>query len=218
MHGPSLGKVKREHGRGNPIRGRPRDCKQRVGAKRHWIGRSGKAAQAKRCEPGDLPCAKFFKRPPEGRLEVSHEHLSGASQSHLPQLPMMDCAIEPDVTLFVCVTCRPAEEEGVRPGKALFEALRKRLDGHAENNVALRAVECLSVCKRPCTIALSAPGKWTYVVGDLDIDANAGDIIDAALKFAATSDGLIPWRERPLSFRKGVISRVPPLTQSLEKV
>ena len=63
-----------------------------------------------------------------------------------------------------------------------------------------------------------APGKWTYVVGDLDIEANAGDIIEAALKFAATSDGLIPWRERPLSFRKGVISRVPPLPQSLEEV
>jgi predicted metal-binding protein len=131
---------------------------------------------------------------------------------------MTERAIESDVTLFVCVTCKRAEEEGVRPGRALFEALRTRLDGNAKGNVALRAVECLSVCKRPCTIALSAPGKWTYVVGDLDIDANAGDIIEAAAKFAATSDGLIPWRERPLSFRKGVISRVPPLTQSLEKV
>jgi hypothetical protein len=30
--------VKREHGRGNPIRGRPRDCKQRVCAISHWIG------------------------------------------------------------------------------------------------------------------------------------------------------------------------------------
>jgi predicted metal-binding protein len=131
---------------------------------------------------------------------------------------MMDCAIEPDVTVFVCVTCKRAEEEGARPGKALFEALRTRLDGRGQSHVALRAVECLSVCKRPCTIALSAPGKWTYVVGDLDIEANAGDIIDAALKFAATPDGLIPWRERPLSFRRGVISRVPPLPQSLEEV
>lgn len=131
---------------------------------------------------------------------------------------MMDCAIEPDVTVFVCVTCKRPEEEGARPGKALFEALCMRLDGRGQDNVALRAVECLSVCKRPCTIALSAPGKWTYVVGDLDIEANAGDIIDAALKFAATPDGLIPWRERPLSFRRGVISRVPPLPQSLEEV
>jgi predicted metal-binding protein len=131
---------------------------------------------------------------------------------------MTDRTIESDVTLFVCVTCKYADEESERPGRALFETLRTRLDGRAESNVALRAVECLSVCRRPCTIALSAPGKWTYVVGDLGVEANVDDIIEAAGKFAATSDGLIPWRERPLSFRKGVISRVPPLTQSLEKV
>jgi predicted metal-binding protein len=129
---------------------------------------------------------------------------------------MMDRAVEPAAILFVCVTCKHAEEEGVRPGKALFETLRTRL-GDGENTIALRAVECLSVCKRPCTIALSAPGKWTYVVGDLDIAANAGDIVEAALKFAATSDGLIPWRERPLSFRRGVIARTPPLSKTLEE-
>jgi predicted metal-binding protein len=60
-------------------------------------------------------------------------------------------------------------------------------------------------------VALAAPGKWTYVVGDLDAEANVDDIVDAAMKFAATNDGLIPWRERPKSFRKGVISRTPPL-------
>jgi predicted metal-binding protein len=124
-------------------------------------------------------------------------------------------SIEPDVTIFVCVTCRHAEEEGVRPGAALFAALEARLAGPrpADIHVALRPVECLSVCKRPCTVALAGPGKWTYVVGDLDRDANVDDIVEAALKFAATDDGLIPWRERPKSFRQGVISRVPPLPQ-----
>jgi predicted metal-binding protein len=145
-----------------------------------------------------------------GGSGASHARLSDASQPRLPQSSMMT-----DATLFVCVTCKHAEEESVRPGMALFEALRTRLDG--EDKVALRAVECLSVCKRPCTIALSGPGKWTYVVGNLDIAENAGDIVDAALKFAATSDGLIPWRERPLSFRRGVISRTPPLSQPLEE-
>ena len=122
--------------------------------------------------------------------------------------------VEPDVTIFVCVTCRHADQEGVRPGRTLFDALEARLAGVADANVALRSVECLSVCKRPCTLALAGPGKWTYVVGDLDTATNVDDVIDAALKFAATNDGLIPWRERPQSFRKGVISRVPPLPQA----
>ena len=126
---------------------------------------------------------------------------------------MTDRKIASGVTVLVCVTCKHADEGGVRPGRALFDALETRIALRGLGDVALRPVECLSVCKRPCTIALSAPDKWTYVVGDLDIDANADDVIDAALKFAATPDGLIPWRERPQSFRKGVISRVPPLLQ-----
>jgi len=127
---------------------------------------------------------------------------------------MTSVAVAPEATIHVCVTCRRADQEGVRPGRLLFDALEARLGGRQETNLALRAVECLSVCKRPCTLALAAPGKWTYVIGDLEVAANVDDVLEGALKFAATPDGLIPWRERPLSFRKGVIARVPPLLQA----
>ena len=114
-----------------------------------------------------------------------------------------------DATLFVCVTCKSGED---RPGQPLFDALSERLAN--ESGVHLRAVECLSVCKRPCTVALSARGKWTYVVGDLSLETHLDDIVTAARRFAATSDGIVPWRERPIPFRKGVISRTPPLAVS----
>jgi predicted metal-binding protein len=126
-------------------------------------------------------------------------------------------AIAPDVTIFVCVTCKRADDVDARPGAALYEALHKRLAHSRADDVALRAVECLSVCKRPCTVALAGPHKWTYVVGDLDAQANVEDIVEAAMKFAATDDGLIPWRERPKSFRKGVISRTPPPPAAIEE-
>jgi predicted metal-binding protein len=131
------------------------------------------------------------------------------------QAPMTSNIAEPEVIIFVCLTCRHADEEGVRPGKTLFDALEARLPGVANANVALRPVECLSVCKRPCTVALAGAGKWTYVVGDLDKEAGVDDVLEAALKFAKTPDGLVPWRERPQSFRKGVISRTPPLPERL---
>lgn len=116
--------------------------------------------------------------------------------------------VNPDATLFVCVTCKSGED---RPGRALFEALSARFAVEAVNGLTVRAVECLSVCKRPCTVALTARGKWTYVVGDLDQGCHLDDIVAAARRFAQTRDGLVPWRERPLPFRKGVISRTPPL-------
>jgi predicted metal-binding protein len=154
----------------------------------------------------DRPFVAYFPR------------LSAAAGICPARSPMNVSAAEPGVTIFVCVTCRHENEEGVRPGRTLFDAVQARLADRANGDVALRAVECLSVCKRPCTVALAGPGKWTYVVGDLEERASVDDILDAALKFAATDDGIIPWRARPQSFRKGVVSRVPPLPKSLEEV
>ncbi len=115
----------------------------------------------------------------------------------------------PAATLLVCVTCK-SEQRTV--GAALYDALARRLAGEA---IALRPVECLSVCKRPCTVALAAPGKWTYVVGDLSAREHVEDVVTAAEKYAASCDGIVPWRERPLSFRKGVIARTPPLVPAV---
>jgi predicted metal-binding protein len=109
-------------------------------------------------------------------------------------------------TLLVCVTCK-SDEGPMGPG--LFAALLERLA--AEPEIALRPVECLSVCKRPCTVALAAPGKWTYVVGDLTRESHLEDIVVAARSYAVSPAGIVPWRERPLAFRKGVVSRTPPL-------
>jgi predicted metal-binding protein len=116
---------------------------------------------------------------------------------------------ERDATLYVCVTCKAGDD---RPGQALFDALSGRIAADAEAGVSVRAVECLSVCKRPCTVALAARGKWTYVVGDLSLETHLDDIVTAARHFARTRDGIVPWRERPMPFRKGVISRAPPLS------
>jgi predicted metal-binding protein len=113
-------------------------------------------------------------------------------------------------TLFVCVTCKGPDEQAGSPGLALYEALGEALRAHPEDHIALVPVECLSVCKRPCTIAFSAVGKWTYVVGDLTAADHAGDIITAALRYRASETGIVPWRERPVAIRRGVVARIPP--------
>ncbi|HLX99082.1 MAG TPA: DUF1636 domain-containing protein [Roseiarcus sp.] len=107
-------------------------------------------------------------------------------------------------TLLVCVTCTSDE----RPlGAGLFEPRSERLA--VEPDIALKAVERLSVCRRPCTLA--GKGKWTYVVGDLKRESHLEEIVAAARRYAASPEGIVPWRERPLAFRKGAVSRVPPL-------
>ena len=121
---------------------------------------------------------------------------------------------EGDLTIHVCTACRRARAdlpEGYDlPGLALAERLTAQLKAKG-STIPVLPVECLAVCKRPCTIALSADGKWTYLIGDLDTDTHLDEIVGAAEAYAASANGIVPWKERPQSFRKGVVARVPPL-------
>lgn len=113
-------------------------------------------------------------------------------------------------TLHVCITCLrglPAPEGAPRPGARLFAALAA---GDLPPGVVLKAVECLSACATGCAIALSAPGKWSYVYGRLDPDLHASAILEGAAAYASAADGLVPWRARPEIFRKQSIARIPP--------
>jgi len=50
-----------------------------------------------------------------------------------------------------------------------------------------------------------------YIIGDLDPTLHLEDVASASTAYAATSNGIVPWRERPQTFRKGVVARIPPL-------
>ena len=113
--------------------------------------------------------------------------------------------------VYVCITCKVAgEDTEERAGERLCRMLN---DQNILSNepIELVPVECLSVCKRPCTVSFAAPGKWTYVYGDLPSETAAETILEGAALYSKTSDGLIPWKQRPDALKKGVVSRVPPL-------
>ncbi len=116
---------------------------------------------------------------------------------------------ETAVTIFVCGSCKAGEGGADRPGLRLIEKLSSRLDDE-ERGVAIRPVDCLAVCKRPATISFVSPGKWTYVIGDVDVNSHVDDVIDAARAYADSETGVVAWKLRPMFFRKGVIARVPP--------
>jgi predicted metal-binding protein len=120
-----------------------------------------------------------------------------------------------EVTVTVCTTCRktvdgervPAEP---RPGLRLHDALQA---ADLPEGVRLRGNECLSACSNGCSLALTGgPDRWTYIYGRLDPDDHLDQILAGIRAYAATADGLVPWRERPEVFRKQSIARIPPLT------
>jgi predicted metal-binding protein len=97
--------------------------------------------------------------------------------------------------------------ERTRPGRRLAEAL----GGAAlPDGLTIREVECLSACSQGCSVALSAPGKWSYVYGRLGT-GDVAEILRGAALYAASPDGIVPWRDRPQIFRKQSLARIPPM-------
>jgi len=119
------------------------------------------------------------------------------------------------VTLHVCITCRAGQaiaEGEPTPGARLRDAILK---AGVPEGVDLVPVECLSACSQGCSVALSAPGRWSYVYGRLS-HANARDVVAGALAYAAAPDGIVPWRFRPEIFRKQSLARIPPINALAE--
>ncbi|MGD0633828.1 MAG: DUF1636 domain-containing protein [Beijerinckiaceae bacterium] len=114
--------------------------------------------------------------------------------------------------LYVCTTCREAgddaDDSAARAGARLYAAL---IAEPADPAIAIVPVECLSVCTRSCAASFAAPGKWTYVYGDLPSAHAARMLLDGARLYAQAGEGLIPWKQRPAALKKGVVARVPPL-------
>lgn len=114
--------------------------------------------------------------------------------------------------LSICLRCRDGREdalEGVRGGARLADAVLAA--GVAECGLAVRGVHCLSQCKRPCAIAVSGQGRFTYLFGDLDPLRDAAAVIALAKLYAASPDGFMARDARPHPMKAGVLGRVPPL-------
>ena len=119
------------------------------------------------------------------------------------------------VTLHVCTTCKAGEvvEDGQPlPGARLHAAL---MAGEIPDGLRIVGVECLSACNSGAAVALSAPGRWSYVYGRLT-ETDAPDILLGAAAYAAAPDGIVPWRARPVIFRKQSLARIPPIILPLE--
>lgn len=120
------------------------------------------------------------------------------------------------VTVFVCTSCKRPIEGGAEPfgtpGRDFAAAIAARLASEGTPvPILIEPIECLAVCKRALTIALSGEGRFMYLIGDLDPAIHLDDVVSASKAYAATGNGIVPWRERPQTFRKGVVARIPPL-------
>ena len=137
-----------------------------------------------------------------------------ASTSTQVQPPPGSADVRRSTVLHVCTSCRPPgfprEPREGRPGFLLYQELRARFrERGLDSHVQIRPVECLSLCPRPCGIALASPGRWSYLFGDQRPGHSADEIIECVSLYTGATDGFMPRERRPKSLRASVLGRVP---------
>jgi predicted metal-binding protein len=115
------------------------------------------------------------------------------------------------ITIVVCSSCRDETGSDAHPRAGHLLGIATQ-DAAAGTDIKVRQVECLGNCKRRLSAALLRDGCWSYVFGDLTLGSGP-DLVAGARLFAGSTDGLIPWRGRPDSLKRGLVARIPPLDQ-----
>ncbi|MBS1101681.1 DUF1636 domain-containing protein [Gluconobacter sp. Dm-62] len=130
--------------------------------------------------------------------------MSDTTSSTTPTEP----AVQPVLT--VCVTCRRGLSsaeigDAPGPGRQLYDAL---LANAEESGILIRPVECMSLCSRGCTATVSMPGKWTLLLGGLEMEKIA-DFKGWLKLYSASKTGMVPASKRPPTLSDMVIARLP---------
>lgn len=104
--------------------------------------------------------------------------------------------------IVVCSTC-----DG-RDGKAFAARLRAALAARGLG-FAVQDHDCLSNCRRPLGIAFAAPGKATYLFGDIDPQRDLSDTLAFAAMYADSDDGWIEDARGAGRLRHCLVGRLP---------
>src|ERR1700688_50032 len=126
---------------------------------------------------------------------------------------MSDIGLAGRATVFVCITCRAAtdlpDDDAPRAGMALAEATAAAASA---SDISVQRIRCLGNCSRGLSAAIRCDdsNSWTYVFGGLEPARDGPALVIGARLLALAADGIMPWRGRPASLKRGLIARVPP--------
>ena len=154
---------------------------------------------------------------PSGLTAMTETITTTEDQAHIHGTAVTE--ISETTEVIICTTCRPAGASRDLPaaGAALFDAVQIAQlhdDAGVFSNVRVRGVECLNSCSRACSVAFQAPGKHTYLFGDLvPDDETAEHVLLCAAQHARASDGALVRNDRPARLRSGILAKLPPFMQ-----
>ena len=118
----------------------------------------------------------------------------------------------PRPPLYVCVSCRRRGAERVAEGeqtdgRRLYEAVKSLADGMGQDAPAQSFPRSASPIASAAAAWAPAPGKWSYLVGEIGPE-HAADLFTYATAYARRTGVVLPSRP-PASLQTRVIARFP---------
>jgi predicted metal-binding protein len=107
-------------------------------------------------------------------------------------------------SIVVCTRCL-ADARGLD----LMDTLRSLLHGGLEEAFTVSGVRCMAGCERPLAVGFSAPGKASYLFGDVDPQRDAEHLVSFARLYRALDDGWCNEGQRPLGLAGKIVARIP---------
>lgn len=125
------------------------------------------------------------------------------------------------ISLFVCTSC--GKNRQVQSGdcpsqgdRLLAQLQTQQRHTDPRSDLTIQPVQCMGVCEQDCAIALMAPGKRTYLFGNLPTDptqleATATAVLTCAQQYQAHPEGTLSYFTRPELLKTRVLARIPAL-------
>jgi len=116
--------------------------------------------------------------------------------------------------ITVCDTCKRQDWAERQSETTDGETLVALIEAAASDTlgVRVRRHSCLMGCGKGCNLAIQAPDKLTYVLGDFQPDARAANaVVEYARLHAQSETGQVPFKQWPQAIKGHFVSRLPVL-------
>ena len=108
--------------------------------------------------------------------------------------------------IHVCTRCRVGDGQ---PGPSLIEKLTASITAKALTMLSVAEIGCMAGCSRPLTVGFSAPGKASYLFGDIDARSDAEPLLAFGNLYVSHSDRWTNEGQRPVNLAGKIIARIP---------
>ncbi len=111
-----------------------------------------------------------------------------------------------EAQFHICMGCLPKGQSVEEQERALAD-MREIL----ANRITVSTHPCLSGCQQRGRVSIGSAEKWSWMLGNVHLASDRDALVQFVERWLVHDDGMLKKAERPVSLRKKVLGRLPPL-------